>query len=190
MRLKRKTKKYLRVVLACTMVIVMILPILANLIPQKQPVVTVIPDESQTILTEQNKPEERPVPQLTKETYQVLEIVNPNTISIHMDGKSKNVQFMGIEVNERQGAKTVQEMLKNQSIQLEYEDITMPQEEDFMAYIFLEDGTFVNEQLLISGVAKVVNRPDQIKYLDVFNQAQESAKEQQLGIWAKEAQEK
>lgn len=189
MNMKRSTKKCLRVTLACTMVIVMMLPVVANLIPKKQSVVTALPEGTQSVMTEQNNPEERPVPQLTSESYKVLEIVNSNTISVRMDGKSKTVQFVGIEVDEQQGSEAVKEMLKEQSIQLEYED-TQQQEENLLAYIYLEDGTFVNEQLLKMGLAKIVSEANQIKYLDVFNRAQESAKKQKLGIWAKEAQEK
>jgi micrococcal nuclease len=53
-----------------------------------------------------------------------------------------------------------------------------------LAYIYLEDGTFLNEDLLEKGWAEVMTIPPNVKYVDVFLAAQKQARGKRLGIWA------
>lgn len=53
-----------------------------------------------------------------------------------------------------------------------------------LRYIYLEDGTFVNELLLEEGYAThVVFKPD-VAYREVFKQAEDRAKWEKRGLWA------
>jgi micrococcal nuclease len=52
-----------------------------------------------------------------------------------------------------------------------------------LAYVFLEDGTFVNRELVRRGYARVLTRFP-FDYVDDFRQAQTEARRAGLGLWA------
>ena len=52
-----------------------------------------------------------------------------------------------------------------------------------LAYLYLEDGTFVNLQMVRSGYAMALTRYP-FRYLDQFRDAAHDAREQSAGLWA------
>lgn len=52
-----------------------------------------------------------------------------------------------------------------------------------LAYVFLEDGTFLNMELVGMGLAMVLTVPPNVKYVDQFLRKQEEARENRRGIW-------
>ena len=51
-----------------------------------------------------------------------------------------------------------------------------------LAYVYVDD-LFLNEQLLLNGLAKVSTYPPNVKYTDFFIECQNSAKANKVGIW-------
>ena len=56
-----------------------------------------------------------------------------------------------------------------------------------LAYLYLDDGRLVNEELLRMGVALLSIYPPNIKYVDRFRAIQEEAVRRQTGLWAFDA---
>ncbi|MFK2825114.1 thermonuclease family protein [Bacillus sp. B190/17] len=54
-----------------------------------------------------------------------------------------------------------------------------------LAYVWL-DGQLVNEQLIRKGLARVAVFPPNTKYVDRFEEVQQKAREQRMGIWSLE----
>ncbi len=54
-----------------------------------------------------------------------------------------------------------------------------------MAYVYLEDGTFVNAELVRQGYAQLLTIPPNVKHADLFVQLQKEAREAGRGLWAK-----
>lgn len=54
-----------------------------------------------------------------------------------------------------------------------------------LRYVYLEDGTFVNLKLVQDGYASVMTVPPNVKYRDVFVQAEREAREKKMGLWSK-----
>lgn len=52
-----------------------------------------------------------------------------------------------------------------------------------LAYVFLEDGSFLNKQLLKMGYANLMTVPPNIKYVDDFVKAQTEARSNHRGLW-------
>ena len=52
-----------------------------------------------------------------------------------------------------------------------------------LAYIYLEDGTFVNAWLVEHGFALMMTVPPNVKYQDLFLKLQREAREQKRGLW-------
>lgn len=54
-----------------------------------------------------------------------------------------------------------------------------------LRYVYLEDGTFYNEQLVKEGYARVMTVPPDIKYQDIFLRAERYARQNNKGLWGK-----
>lgn len=54
-----------------------------------------------------------------------------------------------------------------------------------LRYVYLEDGSFVNEKLVAEGYAKVSTYPPDVKFADVFRAGETVAKESLRGLWSK-----
>lgn len=55
-----------------------------------------------------------------------------------------------------------------------------------LAYAYLNDGTFLNEILVKNGYATIMTVSPNVKYENLFFEAQRYARENNLGIWGKE----
>jgi len=53
-----------------------------------------------------------------------------------------------------------------------------------LAYVYLEDGTFVNAELVRIGYAQVSTYPPNVKYVDTFIEYQREALTEKRGMWA------
>jgi micrococcal nuclease len=53
-----------------------------------------------------------------------------------------------------------------------------------LAYIYLEDGTFLNAKILEEGYGQVMTIPPDVKYADYFLKLGRKAKESARGLWA------
>ena len=52
-----------------------------------------------------------------------------------------------------------------------------------LSYVYLEDGTMYNQELLEEGYAKVLKVAPDVKYYKTFEIIQNKAKEEKKGIW-------
>ena len=52
-----------------------------------------------------------------------------------------------------------------------------------LAYVYLEDGTFVNARIMEEGYAQVMTIPPNVKYADLFLKLQKEAREKGKGLW-------
>jgi micrococcal nuclease len=54
-----------------------------------------------------------------------------------------------------------------------------------LAYVFLEDGRFVNAELLKEGYAQLLTIPPNVRYVDLFTGLQKQARENKRGLWGR-----
>ena len=52
-----------------------------------------------------------------------------------------------------------------------------------LAYVYLEDGTFVNAKIMEEGFAQIMTVPPNVKYSDYFLKLQKEARESGRGLW-------
>jgi micrococcal nuclease len=57
-----------------------------------------------------------------------------------------------------------------------------------LGYVFLEDGTFVNKEMLARGHGKFIMPPPNKKYAGDLRRAELNARRDRLGLWKEEAQ--
>ncbi len=54
-----------------------------------------------------------------------------------------------------------------------------------LAYVYLENGTFVNAWLVENGYAQVMTVPPNVKYQEMFLKLQREAREARRGLWGR-----
>ena len=72
-------------------------------------------------------------------------------------------------------------LLANRWVRLEYDSALKAKTHS--AYVFLEDGRFVNEWLVREGLARVSNVSARLRRLETLKQAQREAQQAHRGIW-------
>ena len=72
-------------------------------------------------------------------------------------------------------------------LRLEYDVDRMDRYDRTLAYLYLQDGRMVNEELLRAGVAIVSVYPPNVMYVDRFREIQRGAESQRVGLWSVDA---
>jgi micrococcal nuclease len=140
-----------------------------------------------------------PTPTETKsnqnESYKVLEVVDGDTIKVEKYGTlrligidtpetkdpRKPVQCYGIEASEK-----AKSLLQGKTVKLEF-DSSQGELDKYgrtLAYVFLEDGTFFNLEMIKQGYAHEYTYNKKYKYQTSFKEAESKASSNQLGLWS------
>lgn len=140
-----------------------------------------------------------PVPSASLPTCQwadVVRVIDGDTIAVTIDGRQDTVRYIGVDTPEtrhptrgvepfgREASAYNSQLLQDGRVCLE-KDITERDRFDrLLRYAWLEDGTFVNEALLLAGLARVVTYPPDVRYVESrYLPAQQQARDAGLGIW-------
>lgn len=128
----------------------------------------------------------------------VVDTIDGDTIDVEIDGQVERVRFIGIDTPEtRHPSKGVEcygkeasartaELLAGKTVYLE-EDQSQDSRDRYgriLRYIWMEDGTLFNQQLVAEGYAFEYTYETPYKYQSNFKAAQASAREQGLGLWS------
>ena len=95
--------------------------------------------------------------------------------------KHKDIQRFGKESKD-----FLVKFLKNKKVALEYDVQKADQYGRTLAYVYLEDGTFLNNYLIRNGYAKVVTFPPNVKYHKRLLESERYARKNKLGMWKEE----
>lgn len=129
--------------------------------------------------------------------FVVTKVVDGDTFWID-DGSEKGlkIRLIGVDAPESRKSrnKTIgafgkeskayaTKLLQNKKVRLEYEVGKYDQFKRTLAYVYLEDGSFVNAILVKEGYAKVMTVPPNVKYADLFLKLEREAMKKQKGLW-------
>lgn len=130
--------------------------------------------------------------------YPVEKVVDGDTLDVLVNGASVRIRLIGVDTPETvDSRKTVQcfgkeasekasSLLSSKSIRLEY-DASQGERDKYnrlLAYVFLEDGTNVNQHMIAEGYAHEHTYNVPYKYQDSFKRAEESARTSNKGLWS------
>lgn len=143
-----------------------------------------------------------PEPEMAKvassSLYLVSKVIDGDTILVDMDGKTETVRLLGIDTPEvdpqynpiecygREATNATKDKLLNQAVSLET-DTTQGTRDKFdriLAYVFLADGTNINNYLVTEGFAKEYTYNKPYKYQAEFKKSEQEARDQQKGLWS------
>ena len=101
-------------------------------------------------------------PTAKQEIIELIKVVDGDTIIVKINGEEKSVRLIGIdtpekdECFEKEATKKAKELMENKKIKLEA-DSSQDDNDKYgrlLRYIYLEDGTFVNEKLVEEGFGR------------------------------------
>lgn len=138
------------------------------------------------------------VKNLEDSLYKVIGVTDGDTATIAVHGVNEKVRFIGIDTPEvdasrgavecygKEASDKTKELLTGAQVRIEI-DPTQGERDTYgrlLAYVFLEDGTNVNQLLLKEGFAKEYTYNKVYKYQDEFRQAEAEARIAERGLWS------
>jgi micrococcal nuclease len=130
--------------------------------------------------------------------YAVEKVTDGDTIRVDLDGVSEPVRLIGIDAAEVRGGdarehcradlatETAKRILGKHRVRLEFDPTQGRRDryERLLAFVWVEDGPMLNEELLREGVAEEYTYDDPYRYLDRFVAAEAKARRDQVGQWS------
>jgi micrococcal nuclease len=136
--------------------------------------------------------------------YRVVKVIDGDTIKVDIGGEIETVRLIGIDTPEianpynpredyfgPEAAQYAKQLMERQLVYL----IPDPMESNrdkydrLLRYVFLEDGTLINAKLIKEGFAfNYIYEPFQ--FMKQFDYLEKQAKENRLGLWGGEKNEK
>jgi micrococcal nuclease len=90
-----------------------------------------------------------------------------------------------VKILGRKATQFSKKLVEGKRVRLEFDVEKYDKYGRLLAYIYLKDGTFVNEEIVRQGYALVLTIPPNVKYKDVFLKAQRQARRNNRGLWKK-----
>lgn len=127
----------------------------------------------------------------------LVRVVDGDTITVLVDGKRETIRLIGINTPEtvdprrpvecfgKESSNKAKELLTGKQVRLA-SDPTQQDRDRYgrlLRYVYLADGTFVNELLIEEGFAYEYTYHTPYQYQEEFRTAQEEARKNQKGLW-------
>ncbi len=197
--------KYLKILGISVSVILILLVVIgfslgnpeSNKFSSSQEVSQDIPDKEQVQQTAAVETAELDVPG-SQGPYQVIKVVDGDTITIDLNGKAETIRLIGINTPETvdprkpvecfgvEASNKAKELLTNKRVYIEM-DPTQGERDKYsrlLAYVYREDGFFFNKSMILSGYAYEYTYNIPYKYQSEFKEVQRNAEINQRGLWA------
>lgn len=143
-----------------------------------------------------------PTPSFTDgQLYDVVKVVDGDTIVISKDGVDATVRMIGVDTPETvhpskpvqcfgaEASKKTKEWLEGESVYLKV-DPTQGERDKYgrlLGYVFRDDGLFINRSLISEGFAFEYTYNLPYEYQAEFQAAEDTARLEKRGLWADEA---
>lgn len=164
-----------------------------------EPTNTIIPTAIPTkIVYPTNTPTLTPSP--TKILYKVIGVTDGDTITVDINGVNEPIRFIGIDTPEtvdprkpvqcfgKEASNKLKELLEGKQVILE-PDSSQGERDKYdrlLRYVFLEDGTNINELMIREGFAHEYTYNLPYKFQETFKKAESEARETKKGLWGKD----
>lgn len=141
----------------------------------------------------------------TEESYYVERVVDGDTLKL---SNKERVRLIGVDTPEvhysdklvrdakksGKDVKTIQalgerasnftkSLCANKKVRLEFDVRKKDKYGRLLAYVYLEDGTFVNARIIEEGYAQVMTVPPNVKHAEDFRKLEKQARDAKKGLW-------
>lgn len=145
------------------------------------------------------QPPANPLPQLvdppTPESAGVLASVtyvyDGDTIEVELDGRAYRLRYIGVDSPERdepfyrEALDFNRDLVEDQTVVLVQDVSETDQYGRLLRYVYLEDGTFVNGEMMVNGLARLVTFPPDVAQTDTLRELQREAQNAAAGMWSR-----
>ena len=131
--------------------------------------------------------------------YNVVRVVDGDTIIVDIDGAETRVRIIGIDtpesvhpddtLNSERGkvaSDYTSALLTGKQVYLEYGEEKTDKYGRTLAYVFLSDKTMIEAELLKNGMAEVMTIEPNSKYASYFECIEDEAKRNRSGFWSEQ----
>ena len=128
--------------------------------------------------------------------YTVVYVTDGDTLILSIDGKETTVRMIGIDApesvhrdkskNTPEGAEAsrwLKELVTGKKVRLEYDERQFDRYGRILAYVWLEDGTMLEDRLLREGLALASPMEPNERYTKHFEETEKEAKQEKAGFW-------
>lgn len=186
-KLKKSDKKIITGALVLLLVVI-------GLCTKNESIITYL-EKNYDISLKQESNDNKVQPSKMLAQYEVLRVVDGDTIVINYNGNAEKVRLIGIDTpesvhpdnskNTKEGIKTsnyTKQRLAGKTVGIELDVQERDKYGRILAYVYV-DGKMYNKELLELGYAKVATYPPNVKYVEEFTKIQEKAREDKVGLW-------
>jgi len=123
----------------------------------------------------------------------IIEINDGDTVTLSVNNNIFRARLIGIDAPEmgqrpwgEKAKRHLERLVKPaEKIIIETDIERLDKYNRLLVYLFKEDGTFINEKMLLDGYAVLLTLPPNVKYVDRFVKAEKTARRLKKGIWGK-----
>jgi len=126
---------------------------------------------------------------LVLENKERVRLIGIDTPEMHESNKlNRDAQRSGQDVETikqlgRQSYAFTKKLVEGKRVRLEFDVERFDKYKRILAYVYLEDGTFVNARIVQEGYASLMTYPPNVKYADLFLKLYQEARKNQRGLW-------
>jgi micrococcal nuclease len=127
----------------------------------------------------------------------VLRVVDGDTVEVQVGGRKETVRLIGIDTPETVDPRSPVECFgaeasdRSKALLPEGTEVRLVADVEprdrydrLLAYVYRDDGTFVNLALVEDGYASVLTYPPNVAHVDEFTAAAARARDEGRGLWA------
>lgn len=120
----------------------------------------------------------------------VTRVIDGDTIEVELNGRSHRVRYIGVDSPERdepfyaEAAATNRALVEGRTVILVKDVSETDRYGRLLRYVYLEDGLFVNAELLRQGYAQIVTFPPDVARHDALRAIQREARAAGRGLWS------
>ena len=100
--------------------------------------------------------------------------------------ESHQTQYEEVQYFGKEAAAYLTGLIRGKKVRLEYDVERKDRYGRTLAYVYLEDGTFVNAEMIKNGYANLMTVPPNVKYVERFTKLQSEARKNRKGLWDQE----
>lgn len=130
--------------------------------------------------------------------YLCTRVIDGDTIIVYINGKQEKIRLIGVDTPEtvhplkpveyfgKEASDFTRQMVEGKKVRLEYDWQRRDKYGRILAYVYLEDGTFLNAEIIKQGYGFAYTKYP-FKCLDEFRTYERTARDTEMGLWNTQA---
>jgi len=110
-----------------------------------------------------------------------------NNSKLRRDVKKTGQDATEIILMGKESAAFTRSLVQGKNVRLELDVQQRDKYGRLLAYVYLEDGTFVNAEIMKAGYAQIMTIPPNVKYQNLFLELQKEARAKGRGLWGEKS---